>query len=457
MGAASVMVMEEGFEQLGDEELLAVLDRVLDALLDSRVRLDGAPDRMALLLRGLRVGARLQTWQALLAAALEADGAAWVEHGTSTSTWLADAVNLTRREAARLVAAGQGLARFGEVAAAAGAGTVLPGQAEAITGVLDQLPDDFPDVAIGRAQELMVGFAGTHNSTELRRLTARLVEVLDPDTAEQREAERVEREYRLARRNRHLVFSYDHQGSVLFKGSLPVAEAEPFLRVIDAYAAAGKRGLDRLDPAAEHRTPAMGRADALLAMVDAHARQSLAPTHGGDRPRVVVTLSYDKLLKAAGDGVLDLGHLVGCGEPVPAGVLRRWLCDADLLPAVMGGPSEALDVGRTQRLVTEPIRAALELRDRGCVFPGCDKPPWACHAHHKVPWWAGGVTALSNLALVCDHHHGIVEPGHDPTADRWRLEFREDGIPFVIPPRRVDPRQRARVHARFLTPPAPAV
>ena len=138
---------------------------------------------------------------------------------------------------------------------------------------------------------------------------------------------------------------------------------------------------------------------------------------------------------------------------MPASLLRQWLCDADLMPAVLGGPSEVLDVGRTQRLVTPAIRAALELRDGGCIFPGCDKPPSACQAHHRVPWWAGGETSLSNLVLVCDHHHGIVEPAHDPTADRWRVEFRDDGIPHVLPPKTVDPSQRPRLHARFLTRP----
>jgi hypothetical protein len=140
---------------------------------------------------------------------------------------------------------------------------------------------------------------------------------------------------------------------------------------------------------------------------------------------------------------------VGSGEPLPAGVLRRLLCDADLLPAVLGGPSQVLDVGRAQRLVTPSIRAALELRDGGCVFPGCDKPPHACHAHHLQPWWAGGPTALQNLVLVCAHHHGIVEPGHDPTADRWRVQLRADGLPEVVPPRRADPGQRPRLHSRF--------
>lgn len=444
--------MTKGFGNLTGSQLLAVIDTALNALIDTPGPLISEHDQLELLKTSLRVEARLRTWQARLAARIDVADAAWHEHGTSTATWLADAVNLTRREAGRIVAAGQGLERFGIVASAAGAGAVLPAQAEAITGVLDDLPEDFPAEVVENAQQLMVGFAATHNSSELRRLSARLLEVLAPDTAETLEAERLEREHRLAMRNRYLTFSYDHHGSVLFRGSLPVAEAEPFIQIIDAYAAAGKRGLDRLDPHAEYIPPAMRRADGLLAMVNHHSQQALAPEHGGDRPRVVVTLSYDKLAKAATDAGLISGQLVSTGQPVPASVLRQWLCDADLLPAVLGGPSEVLDVGRTQRFVTPAIRAALELRDGGCVFPGCDKPPNACQAHHRVPWWAGGPTALWNLVLLCDHHHGIVEPGHDPTADRWQVQFRADGIPQVVPPRRVDPNQRPRLHARFLTP-----
>ena len=132
---------------------------------------------------------------------------------------------------------------------------MLPAQAEAITGVLDDLPDDFPPDLVEQGQELMVGFAATHNSTELRRLTSRLVEALAPDTVEEREAARLEREHRVAMRHRYLKFSYHHQGSVLISGSFPVGEAEPLIRIIDSYGAARKRGLDRLDPNTEYITP----------------------------------------------------------------------------------------------------------------------------------------------------------------------------------------------------------
>ena len=145
--------------------------------------------------------------------------------------------------------------------------------------------------------------------------------------------------------------------------------------------------------------------------------------------------------------------LLDTGTPIAAGDLRRLCCDADLVPAVLGGPSEVLDVGRTQRLVTPPIRRALALRDAGCVFPGCDVPDSACDAHHIVPWWNHGTTALANLVSLCSHHHQLVEPprfhsGAPP--DRWEVRLHADGTPEVIPPRRADPERRPIRHDRAL-------
>ena len=187
-------------------------------------------------------------------------------------------------------------------------------------------------------------------------------------------------------------------------------------------------------------------------LIKGEALDAVAKDAGGKADKSsVFSKGYNQPQDGLGAGLLA-GHLVGTGEPIPAGVLRRWLCDADLLPVVLGGASEVLDVGRTQRLATPPIRTALEIRDQGCVFPGCDKPPQACQAHHIIPWWSGGATAVANMVLVCPQHHGIVEPGHDPTADRWQVRLRPDQTPEVIPPRRVDPHQTPRRHARYLTP-----
>lgn len=361
--------MEAGFERYTDGELLAVIGAALDALCDGCVRLPSDRERLDLLQRALRLDARLQAWQQQLAAGIETDQVAWREHRTSTTTWLAEAGNLTPREARRLVRAGQELQRFDVVREAAASGTVLPTQAEAIASVLRELPNDFPTHTITQAQELMVGFARSHNSAELRRLTSHLLDVLCPDTAEALEEKRLEQQQRRAQSRRFLEFHGDGEGSVLIRGSLPIAQAEPFITIIDAYADAEKRALDVLDPHAEHITPAMRRADALIAMTHRHTQHALAPSHGGDRPRIVLTLSYDKLATQCTHHGLG-AHLTRTGQPLPASIARQLLCDADILPMILGSPSEILDVGRTRRLVTPAIRAALEQRDQGCAFPG---------------------------------------------------------------------------------------
>lgn len=429
---------------------LASMHAALDALTDERLRLPSDSEQLALLSGAIRLEARLHAWIQGLAVRIEESHACMREHGTSTVSWLAESLNFTAREATRLVKGGADLEAFPLIGRAVAQGHVLPQQAEAIGSVIRNLTGELPQEAIEGAQALMVELAGTHNSAELRRLTGYLFEVMAPEKAEELEAERLEREHRVAMRARHLEFRPDGCGSVVIRGSLPVAEAEPLIRVIDAFAEQS-RGWDQSGQEIDKITPTMRRADGLVALVAECLRRGSAPTHGGDRPRVCLTLAFENLHRLAADrGLVGAGSVLSSGEPVAASVVRRLLCDAEVLPIVLGGPSEILDVGRSRRMVTGPIRVALEQRDGGCVFPGCSKPSDACEAHHIQPWWSGGRTCVENLVLVCPHHHGVVEPGHDPAADRWRIRIGVEGIPEILPPRRVDPEQRPRVHARFL-------
>ena len=76
------------------------------------------------------------------------------------------------------------------------------------------------------------------------------------------------------------------------------------------------------------------------------------PQAGGVSATVVVLLDYDKLLTGLGAAQLDTG------DAVSAGLARRLLCEAGVVPAVyrrvLGGPSVVLDVGRQARLHTGP-------------------------------------------------------------------------------------------------------
>jgi len=84
---------------------------------------------------------------------------------------------------------------------------------------------------------------------------------------------------------------------------------------------------------------------------------------------------------------------------------------------VLGSCSEPLDIGRQSRVIPTGIRRAVNLRDKYCRFPGCDRSPSWCEGHHVIPWALGGTTCLNNIILLCQFHHTMVHEG------RWRLVF----------------------------------
>ncbi|WP_175557484.1 HNH endonuclease signature motif containing protein [Raineyella antarctica] len=438
--------MEREWGTRTGRSLAGILDTLdsLDHDHDRAFATDG--ERLALLDSALQAAHRLQTVASVLAAEIHAAGSDVAATGLSLTSWLTSTHPMTRREASALLLRGRDLAQFPLLREAALAGTASPEQARAITGVLSDLPDDLDAGQRRLAEQTMVDHAADFDSRGLTTLARHLLEVVAPEQADELEAARLEREERLARRNRHLDFSPDGHGSVFIRGKLPLVQAQTLMAQLDAIAhAERRRALDALDPLAEETTPAMRRADALVALAEAAALHGDAPTHGGDRPRVVVHLPESWLR----DGATGAG-LLASGDRISPGELRRMCCDADLVPVVLGGDSEVLDVGREHRLVTAPIRTALGVRDRGCVFPGCDRPPAACHAHHIIPWQQGGPTSLDNLVLACPHHHAIVEPPvTGPVEHRWQVRLGADGLAEVLPPRRVDRSMAPRRHRRF--------
>ena len=95
----------------------------------------------------------------------------------------------------------------------------------------------------------------------------------------------------------------------------------------------------------------------------------------------------------------ETGTVLGAAEA------RRIACDTGVIPVVMGGPGEVLDVGRAKRTIPPAIRRALIARDQGCVWPGCKRAPIHCEGHHIEHWLDDGPTSLANTALLCHTHH----------------------------------------------------
>ena len=112
-------------------------------------------------------------------------------------------------------------------------------------------------------------------------------------------------------------------------------------------------------------------------------------------------------------------------------------CDAAVVPIVLNGKGQPLDIGRATRTIPDGLRRAVAARDRGCSHPGCGRPASWCEIHHLIPWEHGGATKLSNLAMLCKVHHRQIH------STEWICRIR-DGLPEFIPPRWIDPDQRPR-------------
>ncbi|MGZ6754098.1 MAG: HNH endonuclease signature motif containing protein [Nocardioides sp.] len=146
----------------------------------------------------------------------------------------------------------------------------------------------------------------------------------------------------------------------------------------------------------------MGRAFA--EMIERYPTDKV-PASGGVNATVVVTMSLETLLGVERAATLDTG------ERITAGQARRLACEAGIIPAVLGGTSQVLDLGRKRRFYSESQRIARAIEQQGCTADGCDWPPGLCHAHHDTRWADGGPTDKKHGRLLCPKHHARA---HDP-------------------------------------------
>lgn len=121
------------------------------------------------------------------------------------------------------------------------------------------------------------------------------------------------------------------------------------------------------------------------------------------RPHVSLVIGTDDLTR---------GHHEGHPGVVDAATVSRYLCDCTIsrvvADKVSGAVSTVLDLGRATDVVSSGQRRALAVRDRGCRYPGCDRPVAWTDAHH-IRWWTrGGRTDMDNLVLLCRRHHSLV-------------------------------------------------
>ncbi len=378
------------------------------------------------------------------------------------------------------------------VAEAFAAGTLSQAQAAEIATAADTVPAGVRD----EAAKVLLGQAAALKPEELRVAGRRILRHVDPDRADEHDPKQLDREDRLAWDARAFTVSADGtgryrlsgyttgEGAAILKAALDplcnpartkpspldacsVDRATAFPAACEcgigattslpmAFAAdlggAGQAGAQRRacpngcgdlsdtvrDMAGEPlpqafrdpRSPAQRRHDGLLELVELALNTGELPGNGGSKAHIVITAPYDVTERAVRAGTLDTG------EHLTPSAVRRLACDAGIIPSILDTHSVPLDLGRERRLIAGSLRRALILRDKGCAFPGCERPPKWCHAHHKDHWIDGGETSLENSVLVCGFHHRLIHQ------DEWQIAFASDGHPEFIPPAWLDPLQR---------------
>jgi hypothetical protein len=370
----------------------------------------------------------------------------------------------THHEAAKLVATGRML---DEVAAATELATTDPDAAalfaldavwqqplaEAVTaGLLSVdgaesirrgLGVTGPGVSRDALRELAVGFiddaaVGLCNADDLYRAARRARDQLETDAISRREKEQADCEYlKVHRRPDGMV-----AGSFL----LTPEHGEKVIATLDTQTSPKRGGPTTVDtsrdtPEARRvrslmddpRTPEQINAETLITIVDLAVGVDDNTVFGYRKPAVHVIVPATDLDTRTGAGVLEAS-----GEPVSIETVERLICDTGTIPVTIGADGQVLDVGREQRLFTAKQRIGLGVRDGGCRFPGCARPPSWCEAHHVLFWKRDrGRTDIANGILLCRHHHLLV---HN---NGWDIH-RDGGLYTLIPPASVDPDRTPR-------------
>ncbi|WP_408899125.1 DUF222 domain-containing protein [Nocardioides sp. R1-1] len=336
-----------------------------------------------------------------------------------------------------LVRAADQLRELPAVQAALEEGRVTLPQARAIAGKVHTLPR-VPEFRTQVATAILdLVHTHGHDASDLQTAFTDIVRELDPDAALLNAEKEKAKTERAAHHARHLSFTTDGLGGVRVKGYGSVEDVERITSVLHPLAAPlttepgscggvnrapGEAMFDEhgdstqvacLTPGCGHdgRDPRDAGARLWDALVEACERLTTLPDlprDHGTRPRVMVLIDHDSLRQKVLDAGLAGPGVTTTGARLSATAVRRLACDADILPAVLGGEGQVLDVGRTQRLVTPALWTALIARDRHCAFPGCTRMPLACDAHHITHWADGGPTDLDNLVMLCRHHHTLI-------------------------------------------------
>jgi hypothetical protein len=246
-----------------------------------------------------------------------------------------------------------------------------------------------------------------HSVAELRRDCAHFRHAADPRRFLTEQVEQVEA--------RFLELKAVEGGALCLRGFLDTEGGALLRTALEPLARPCGEGDDR---SRERRF-----ADALVELAGHTLDSGVLPQHAGQRPHLQVTATLATVQGREGAPAAELD----LGGPIAAETARRLGCDAAVSRVVFGADSAVLDVGRATRVPATATRRAVQVRDRGCVWPGCHRPASWGEVHHLRHWAQGGSTDLDNLVTICRAHHWKVHEGG------WRL-IRTDERVVALPP-----------------------
>jgi Domain of unknown function (DUF222) len=310
----------------------------------------------------------------------------------STAGWLGDLLPIDSWPARQMADQAAALSRRPAVEQAVLDGRVDLQQAAEIANAVEAIPadlSDFPDLSladtarlVAEAESTLISWADRLTATQLGRVGERILAHIAPEVADRTDEAALIRQEARAHRRRGFTLSRPVDGIVRVSGVLGLEDADTVQAALHT--------LCQPIPDDDRSRP-QRRADALVEVFRLALNTGELPADGGEPPQMSVVVPYDPLTNALGAATTDTGRRLS------AATARRMACDARILPVVLGGAGQVLDVGRTRRLATGPQRRALHIRDKGCAFPDCERPPRWTDAHHLVAWTDGGPTDLNNL------------------------------------------------------------
>jgi hypothetical protein len=343
---------------------------------------------------------------------------------------------------------------------AASEGRLSSPMIDTIVGVMTQVPAEHRD----DAEQHLLSFASEAGYKQVAALGERILAHLDPDGAEPDETEPAKPSRELSLRRKRTGFwelngRFDDETGTRASALLDslaerrTTDEGPDLRSpLERYGDAFSDAIDLAFNSPDLPTQAGERAHVMMAVSLADLKSSIGQAmlgETGTMPKAGVSgavLGDTGIIPATAAGQAAIGTmpkavgraLLGDLGTISAAEARIHACDCKLIPAVLGSKSELLDLGRQHRLISTPLRRALYLRDRGCAFPGCHRPPRHCQGHHIRHWADGGPTELGNLVLMCAHHHRLLH------RSGWQVRIAADGLPEFLPPVFLDKRRKPR-------------